>query len=327
MAASHHHKLLEKVRLILPSLSGGLHKGQAGRIAVLGGSFEYTGAPYYSAYSALKLGADLSHIFCDQLAATAIKSYSPELIVHPVLKSAAQLQDQESPDSIADQACSDVAKWFPAIHVLVVGPGMGRDALILKTASLIIQKARANDVPLVIDGDGLFLVCQDFDLIKGYKRAILTPNKVEFQRIKDKLFPGSANDKGIMDVCKELGNVTIVEKTDVDKICNGEKVLECEETGSGRRCGGQGDILTGCIATFMHWALREEVANLFGDNKDEQVKEALLLAGYAGSHLLRSCNKSAFIKFKRGTTTPDILAQIPEVVEHFYPADVAMASL
>ncbi len=30
-------------------------------------------------------GADLSHVFCTKDAAPVIKSYSPELIVHPVL--------------------------------------------------------------------------------------------------------------------------------------------------------------------------------------------------------------------------------------------------
>ncbi|CAJ0764768.1 24224_t:CDS:2, partial [Entrophospora sp. SA101] len=33
----------------------------------------YTGAPYFSAYSALKLGADLSHVLCHPSASTAIK--------------------------------------------------------------------------------------------------------------------------------------------------------------------------------------------------------------------------------------------------------------
>lgn len=31
-------------------------------------------------------GADLSHVFCTKDAAHVIKSYSPELIVHPVLE-------------------------------------------------------------------------------------------------------------------------------------------------------------------------------------------------------------------------------------------------
>lgn len=31
-------------------------------------------------------GADLSHVFCTKDAASVIKSYSPELIVHPILE-------------------------------------------------------------------------------------------------------------------------------------------------------------------------------------------------------------------------------------------------
>lgn len=57
------------------------HKGSMGRIGVIGGSMDYTGAPYYSALSSLKLGADLSYVFCSQLASQPIKSYSPELMV------------------------------------------------------------------------------------------------------------------------------------------------------------------------------------------------------------------------------------------------------
>ena len=33
----------------------------------------------------VQVGADLSHVFCTAGAATVIKSYSPELIVHPYL--------------------------------------------------------------------------------------------------------------------------------------------------------------------------------------------------------------------------------------------------
>nr|KAF6374703.1 NAD(P)HX dehydratase [Pipistrellus kuhlii] len=73
------------VKNIIPPLTSKKHKGQAGRIGIVGGCQEYTGAPYFAAISALKVGADLSHVFCTREAAPVIKSYSPELIVHPVL--------------------------------------------------------------------------------------------------------------------------------------------------------------------------------------------------------------------------------------------------
>ena len=54
----------EKLRLLVPDLdSSKFHKGQAGKIGVVGGCEEYTGAPYFAAMSALRMGADLAHVF------------------------------------------------------------------------------------------------------------------------------------------------------------------------------------------------------------------------------------------------------------------------
>jgi ATP-dependent NAD(P)H-hydrate dehydratase len=61
------------VRAALPPLSNSLRKGQSGRVGVVGGSLEYTGAPFFSAFAALRCGADLAHVFCPPAAANAIK--------------------------------------------------------------------------------------------------------------------------------------------------------------------------------------------------------------------------------------------------------------
>ena len=59
------------------------HKGEKGRIGVVGGCQLYTGAPYYAAISALRAGAELSTVFTSESAAIPIKCYSPELMVVP----------------------------------------------------------------------------------------------------------------------------------------------------------------------------------------------------------------------------------------------------
>lgn len=69
--------LLKSIVSIFPPLSAKNIKGESGRIAVVGGSYEFSGAPFYSAISALKVGGDLGHIFCNKASATAIKTYSP----------------------------------------------------------------------------------------------------------------------------------------------------------------------------------------------------------------------------------------------------------
>lgn len=98
-------KLLKLSRTVVPRLSDSKHKGQYGRIGVVGGSLEYTGAPYFAAISSLKVGADLAHVFCQKEAAVVIKSYSPELIVHPNL-------DDEN-------AVEIIAPWLERLHVVV----------------------------------------------------------------------------------------------------------------------------------------------------------------------------------------------------------------
>ena len=70
-------------RKIIPRLSFSSHKGELGRIGVIGGCSLYTGAPYYAATAALRCGADLCTIFTSKDAAPPIKTYSPELMVVP----------------------------------------------------------------------------------------------------------------------------------------------------------------------------------------------------------------------------------------------------
>jgi len=131
--------ILEKARAFIPRLTSSAHKGQAGKVAVLGGCREYTGAPYYSAITSLKVGCDLSHIFCSEGAGTAIKAYSPEIIVHPTLK---EKTDEELSGEAKEKVVKSVTSWFQAIHAFVIGPGLGRDPLLWETTSEIIKEAK-----------------------------------------------------------------------------------------------------------------------------------------------------------------------------------------
>ncbi|XP_057533683.1 ATP-dependent (S)-NAD(P)H-hydrate dehydratase isoform X2 [Amaranthus tricolor] len=177
---------LNIITRITPKLDSSRHKGQAGKIAVVGGCREYTGAPYFAAISALKIGADLSHVFCTKDAAPIIKSYSPELIVHPVLEESYSVKD-ENKGFTANKVLSEVKKWMERFDCLVVGPGLGRDPFLLECVGEIIKHARHLNIPLVIDGDGLFLVTNNLDLISGYTMAVLSPNINEYKRLVQKV--------------------------------------------------------------------------------------------------------------------------------------------
>lgn len=49
--------MIKTVKACIPPLDGSSHKGQAGRIGVVGGSLEYTGAPYFAGISALRVSS------------------------------------------------------------------------------------------------------------------------------------------------------------------------------------------------------------------------------------------------------------------------------
>ncbi|GER44728.1 ATP-dependent (S)-NAD(P)H-hydrate dehydratase [Striga asiatica] len=195
------------------------------KIAVVGGCREYTGAPYFSAISALKIGADLSHVFCTKDAAVVIKSYSPELIVHPILEESYSVRDEDK-RSISAKIVEEVDKWMERFDCLVIGPGLGRDHFLLDCVSNIVKHAKQSNVPMVIDGDGLFLVTNSLELVSGYPLAVLTPNVNEYKRLVQKVLQSEVNDQDgtqqLFSLAKGLGGVTILRKGASDFISNGE---------------------------------------------------------------------------------------------------------
>ncbi|KAM4558884.1 ATP-dependent (S)-NAD(P)H-hydrate dehydratase [Odontesthes bonariensis] len=286
--------ILSLVKSTVPPLTSKKHKGQDGRIGIIGGCQDYTGAPYFAAISALKVGADLSHVFCTKDAATVIKSYSPELIVHPVL---------DSPNAV-----EEIEKWLPRLHGLVVGPGLGREDFLLKTAKEIIERSKARDIPIVVDADGLWLVTQQPSVIQGYQKGILTPNFMEFTRLYEALhhepMNGRDRQRSVLQLSGAMGNLTLVLKGEQDLISDGSKVYSCSVEGSGRRCGGQGDLLSGSMGVLAHWAHAASAAG-----RIRSVNPSVV-AAFGACSLTRQCNSQAFQRHGRSTTTSDMIQEI-----------------
>lgn len=235
-----HSSLVNSVLGIIPELTNDKYKGQAGKVAVIGGCREYTGAPFFASYSALKVGADLSHVFCTPGAAAVIKTYSPELIVHPYLPDTADDEGAgiEEGGRLRDRAVSAVLKWLDRFDVLVVGPGLGRDDVVLSTVASIMEEARRKNIPMVIDADGLWLVNHWPELVRGYQSAILTPNAAEFRRLLAKL-EVEEGEGAAAELARKLGGPVVVRKGSDDVISDGSMEIKCSVRGSLRRAGGQ----------------------------------------------------------------------------------------
>lgn len=305
---------------IIPALCSDFHKGQAGRIGVIGGSKEYTGAPYFAAISSLKTGADLSYIFCSADSSPVIKSYSPELIVYPIL-------DQEN-------FLEEFNVILPKLHVLVIGPGLGRNDQILSNIGSIIAQVKERNMPIVLDADALYFVSKCPEIVRSYTSAILTPNAAEFDRLFSSVFRTESKQYGNNDqksavelLAKTLGHITILRKGPKDIISNGTYTYISNEPGSPRRCGGQGDILSGVISTFSYWGHKAFESNdLAKSNSNCYPKicknyTPTILACLAASMLTRRCARLAFKKCSRSTTTSDMIQEIKNSFTSLYPVD------
>ena len=186
---------LDDLAKIIPKLSPDRHKGQNGKIAVIGGSLDYTGAPNYAGSTALRGGCDLIHIFCTESAGVPIKSYSPELIVHNSLPSTESFKESEFDDKKKEGSLKKVTAWFDSMHSFIIGPGLGRDAIVSKCLPDILNSIK-DECTVLFDGD-MFWHLSDSPTSSQIKetlkkiaiRIVLTPNKVEFGRLWKAFMP------------------------------------------------------------------------------------------------------------------------------------------
>lgn len=279
------------VRRIIPDLNEKHHKGEHGRIGIIGGSEEYTGAPYFAGISALRVGADLVHVFCSKNAGMAIKSYSPDLIVHPIL---------DSPEAV-----TEIQKWTPRLHAVVIGPGLGQNETVTANVLKLLQGEAFKGLKVIIDADGLRLL----DRIGANPHldgGILTPNDIEFRR----MFPEDDSIETVQEYLKNKSQFIIYRKGERDLIYEpklADQILGCKFLGSGRRCGGQGDILSGALAVFCHWA-----------TKNGSAVVDTIFAMRAAGLLVKLCNYEAFLVKGRGALAVDMIDMIPSVFKNYF---------
>ncbi|KAI5963116.1 uncharacterized protein KGF55_002908 [Candida pseudojiufengensis] len=330
-------ELIHLSRQLVQPLLPNFYKGQAGKICIIGGNEDYTGAPFFSAHSAALVGADLSHIICEKQAAPIIKTYSPDLMVHPYLidlenpilnlnddelnklKSLSIEEILENNNSVLTKIIDDlilpkVQGLLNKMDIIVVGPGFGRDPLMLKSLVRILEEIKVLNKPVILDADALYLLSIQPKIILNYKKAIITPNIVEFQRIAKKLdipvdiskdYSQEVLIDQMQEVSKKLGDIIIFRKGEHDVIGNSKSVVINSYPGSNKRVGGQGDTLTGATATLINWS--NNYLDKLWDNKVELDEiDAHLLACFAASSLVRSASAKAFKKYGRSMQTSNI---------------------
>jgi ATP-dependent NAD(P)H-hydrate dehydratase len=288
---------------IIPNMEEFLHKGSAGRIGVIGGSRFYTGAPFYSAFTTLRLGGDLSYVITSKSPAAVIKNYSPELIVCPVLDS--------------HDAMLEIGQLLPKIHSLIIGPGLGKEGDVYKTVIRTVEMAKEQKIPLIFDADAMFLLTRFPELVRGYKRCVITPNAKEFDYLASKLGLPALNqnsgENGVREAVRamaaKLEGVVVVRKGQIDVISDGSLVAICNIPGSPRRCGGQGDVLAGACGLYTHWS----TLALARQKPLIPTVTPFFFAAYAACVVTRTASIITFRQLNRSMLTTDILNNLGSV--------------
>ena len=103
----------------------------------------------------------MAFVFCAKEASLPIKSYSPELMVIPFYsheeifdqedkieeKVVLNEEDEEEQDVLITRMVSSVSKVIDRLHVVVIGPGLGRSNLVRRAVTEIITLLKEKDIP------------------------------------------------------------------------------------------------------------------------------------------------------------------------------------
>ncbi|CAK7033565.1 MAG: Bifunctional NAD(P)H-hydrate repair enzyme Nnr [Desulfovibrio sp.] len=236
-------RLLAPTAEAWPEVSPSMHKGNAGRVVIFGGSHGLTGAPALAALGALRNGAGLVTIACPSSIEPHVRNGVPEIMTIPIGQAASW-----SLGLIPD--CLKILHELPHAAALVVGPGIGRDAQTLKlVATLVAEKQRPS---LVLDADGLAAL-DAVTLAALREDDCITPHPGEAAHI----LQTSTEDvqAARVEALRELMRVTratVVLKGAGTLIGQADfPIFIAPFATPSLAIGGSGDVLSGIIAAFI----------------------------------------------------------------------------
>ncbi len=202
------------------------HKGDHGKLLILGGSMGYTGAPSLCARAAVRAGAGLVYLGVpsDIYEITAVKN------------------DEAMPFPRTEES---LRERMGGCHVCVLGPGMGRSE---ETLSLTRRVLRAFRGPVVADADALWAIAEGPSVLEG-TAAVLTPHEGEFRRLLGRPVLDRLNDA--RDYARDHGCALVLKGHRT--ICafpdGGAYVIDAGNPGMAK--GGSGDVLAGVIGALL----------------------------------------------------------------------------
>lgn len=265
--------------VILKNRDRNIHKGSYGKVLTIAGSSKYFGAPYFVSKSVLLAGSGYSTLITTPDVAKSCATLAPEVIYREE---------------------KDIPLLIKVSSAVVFGPGIG-----INDRGRSLFKVVLNNSPekLIIDGDGLSLLSEDLNVIKGFSGdCILTPHPKEMSKLlKVSINDIEKNRVGYaLKLSKELKCYIVLKGVyTVISTPTGNVYINTNSSNT-LATAGSGDILSGIIASLTGYTTTENA-----------VRAGVFIHGSAGI--------LAEIKIgKIGVTSSDLIKEIPLSVNNYH---------
>ncbi len=223
------------LKKVITKRSSDTHKGDYGRILLIGGGENYGGAIIMSTSGAVNSGAGLTAVATHPVNLTALHTRLPEAM-------------------FIDWRDAKLANLIKNMDVVVCGPGLGMSDL-AKQIMVILRRCTSEKQTVVLDASALDLISEDKSLLPtNAGHLILTPHQMEWQRLSQIRIPFQTDSANI-DALNQLipdSNAALVLKSNHTHIYDGKGQVFVNPLGNpGMATGGMGDTLAGIIGGFV----------------------------------------------------------------------------
>ena len=223
------------LKKVITKRSSDTHKGDYGRILLIGGSENYGGAIIMSTSGAINSGAGLTAVATHPVNLTALHARLPEAM-------------------FIDWRDAKLANLIKNMDVVVCGPGLGMSDL-AKQIMVILRRCTSEKQTVVLDASALDLISEDKSLLPtNAGHLILTPHQMEWQRLSQIRIPFQTDSANI-DALNQLipdSNAALVLKSNHTHVYDGKGQVFVNPLGNpGMATGGMGDTLAGIIGGFV----------------------------------------------------------------------------
>lgn len=220
------------VRGILPVFTTAMHKGDRGRIVVIGGAEGMSGAALHAVHSSFAAGAGLV-----KLVSTAGTVAAAKAATANAMTLVADFDRSPEDDVLG------VLEWADAV---VLGPGMGVSQGCARFVDRVLESCK---VPLVLDADALK---GDLSRIAdGGDRIVVTPHPGEFRKMFPDLDIASLGVFEAARMASERLGCTVLLKGVPTVIASADETLVVGSGNPALATGGSGDVLSGLVGAFL----------------------------------------------------------------------------